>query len=299
MELNTIETFLKVAANQNLSKTAQQLGYSQSAITVQIQKLEKELGVPLFERIGKRIYLTQKGADFIPYANEIVKATQAAITFASEEIKPKGILRIGGVESICTAVLPKLLSKFYQLCPEVEVIVRSGPTSDLLDLLDSNELDVVLTLDEKIHRNELNCLFCHNEKIIFVTKTGRLKHTDIAMEKLSQESFILTENQASYRYELERLLAKENIFIRPILEIGNTETIINLLKEGMGVSFLPLFTVESQIEDGTLAALHTDLKPIEMYHQLFYHRGKWITPQLKIFIQIAQEFYDGRNERKI
>ena len=295
MELNTIETFLKVAANQNLSKTAEQLGYSQSAITVQIQKLEKELGVPLFERIGKRIYLTQRGADFIPYANEIVKATQAAATFAVEEIKPKGILRIGGVESICTAVLPKLLSKFYQFCPEVEVIVRSGATNALLDLLDSNELDVVLTLDEKIHRNELHCLFCQSEDIVFVTKSDRVEKVHVSLKDLCKESFILTENQASYRYELERLLADQNVFIRPILEIGNTETIIKLLKEGMGVSFLPLFTVESQIKQGFLVQLHTELKKIQMYHQLFYHRGKWITPQLKIFIQIAQEFYNGRN----
>ena len=117
MELQTIETFLKVAASQNLSRTAVQLGYSQSALTVQIQKLEKELGVSLFERIGKRIYLTEQGSAFVPYANEILKATQAALSFSQGAETPRGVLRIGGVESICTAQLPELLLEFYRLCP--------------------------------------------------------------------------------------------------------------------------------------------------------------------------------------
>ena len=297
MEINTIETFLKVAANQNLSKTASQMGYSQSAITVQIQKLEKELGVPLFERIGKRIYLTQKGKDFIPYANEILKATQAAMTFAQEEIKPKGILRIGGVESVCTALLPKFISKFYQLCPDVEVIVRSGATNDLLNLLDSNELDVVLTLDEKINRSELNCLMNVAEDIVFVTgKENSFASKKVSIEELSQEVFILTENKASYRYELERLLSKKNLHIRPILEIGNTETIINLLRQGMGISFLPEFTVQSWICEGVLACIDTDLPSIQMYHQLFCHKGKWMNPQLKIFIEIVKEYFKGKED---
>lgn len=290
MELSTIETFLKVAANQNLSKTAKQMGYSQSAITVQIQKLEKELGVALFERIGKRIYLTERGSAFIPYANEILKATQSAITFGQEEVVPKGVLRIGGVESVCTAVLPKLLSQFYQQCPQVEVIVRSGPTNDLIELLDSNDLDVVLTLDEKIIRPELHCFMEKSEEIIFVTLNRNIE-SQIPIEELCQKPFILTEKEASYRYELERQLSKMDLTIRPILEIGNTETIINLLKDGMGVSFLPKFTVESQIKRKELIEIHTNLSSIEMYHQLFCHKGKWLSPQLKMFLELTKAYF--------
>jgi DNA-binding transcriptional LysR family regulator len=72
MELRNINTFLKVAATQNFSKAAEQLGYSQSAVTVQIQQLEKELETPLFERIGKRVFLTERGMEFTSYANEIM-----------------------------------------------------------------------------------------------------------------------------------------------------------------------------------------------------------------------------------
>ena len=295
MEIQTAETFLKVAANQNLSRTARQLGYSQSAVTAQIQKLEKELDVQLFERIGKRIYLTEQGKAFVPYASELVKAANAAMSFSQKPEIPRGVLRIGGVESICTALLPELLLEFHRRCPQVEVVVRSGATNDLLEQLRSNDLDVVLTLDEKLFPQELECLARQEEEIIFVTlanpsvEAGKL----ISVEKLCREPFILTERQASYRYELDRHLAQLNLTVRPILEIGNTETIIHLLKKGMGVSFLPRFTVETLLEEGQLMEMRTKLPLIRMYHQLFCHRGKWITPQLKIFIDLVQKRLSG------
>ena len=292
MELNTVETFLKVAANQNISRTAQQLGYSQSAVTVQIRKLEKELGVQLFERIGRRIYLTERGREFVPYADEILKATQAALAFSQGEEKPSGVLRIGGVESVCTALLPQLLLEFNRLCPEVEIVVRSGPTRDLLELLRSNDLDAVLTLDEKLGRSELRCPLVKAEEVIFVTLAASPLPRDaaISVEELCRRPFLLTENNASYRYELERLLAARDLSVRPILEIGNTETIISLLKKGMGVSFLPRFTVAQELERGELMELHTDLPVVHMYHQLFCHQGKWITPQLRIFTALVEEY---------
>ena len=73
MEIRNVLTFLKVAGTQNFSKAAEQLGYSQSAVTIQIQQLEKELGIPLFERMGKRVYLTEKGQEFITYARELCR----------------------------------------------------------------------------------------------------------------------------------------------------------------------------------------------------------------------------------
>ena len=96
MELRNINTFLKVAATQNFSKAAEQLGYSQSAVTVQIRQLEKELGTPLFERIGKRVSLTERGMEFISYANEIMRVTDQARFFAKDQRELDGTLRIGG-----------------------------------------------------------------------------------------------------------------------------------------------------------------------------------------------------------
>lgn len=250
MEIRNILTFLKVAGTQNFSKAAEQLGYSQSAVTIQIQQLEKELGTQLFERIGKRVYLTEKGQEFIGYASEIMRVTNEALTFAGEEHTTRGTLKIGGVESTCTALLPELLLQYHRLYPEVEVIIKSGATENLMDLAKSDEIDLIFTLDKKIYSSQWMCAAERVEDTIFVTsdRVFAQKSNIHLIQHLAKAAFLLTETGAAYRYELEQMLAEKEIEIVPVLEIGNTETIINLLKRGMGISFLPEFTVKEEIE---------------------------------------------------
>lgn len=290
MEIRNIATFLKVAGTQNFSKAAEQLGYSQSAVTVQIQQLEKELDTQLFERIGKRVYLTEKGQEFIFHANEIMKVTNQALNFSKKKHLPKGKLKIGGVESICTALLPDLLLKLHNTCPNIKVIIKSGTTDELIDMARSNNLDLIFTLDRKILNPEWICAAQKPEDIIFVTKKKEnSKEKSVEIEKLIYEPFILTEMGAAYQYELERLLSERSLLISPILETGNTETIINLLKKGMGISFLPEFTVKKELLDGQLTRINTNLPGVRMYSQLLYHKNKWLTPQMQFFIDMVRD----------
>lgn len=255
MEIKNIKTFLKVAATQNFSRAAQQLGYSQSAVTIQIQQLEKELGIPLFERIGKKVYLTEQGENFIAYANNIIKASDTALSFCSSDKTPSGSLRIGGAESICTALLPKLLPHFHQMYPHIKITIRSGTTEDI----------IFVTLKDPVASSQ----------------------SFLEIEKLAARPFILTEVGAAYHYELEKLLSERELHISPVLEIGNTETIIHLLKKGMGCSFLPRFTVKEELQNNTLEEISTNLPPVKMFNQLFYHKNKYVTPQMQLFIQLV------------
>lgn len=294
MEFRNIATFLRVAATRNFSKAAEQLGYTQSTVTIQMQQLEKELGTQLFERIGKQVNLTQQGEAFIFHAIEIMRVTNTAKTFASVDDVPTGSLRIGSVESLCTAILPELLLQFHRICPQVETIIRTATTEELIDLIKCNDIDLFFTLDQKVYGSEWVRAVQQEEDIVFVTSSSH-SFTDgekIDLQTIIKEPFILTEKGGSYRYELERLLTAQEMEIRPVLEIGNTETIIHLLEEGMGVSFLPLFSVEKAIQQGTLSRIQTNIPTIQMCSQLIYHKNKWVTPQMQSFITIVQDFYE-------
>lgn len=293
MEFRNIATFLRVAATRNFSKAAEQLGYSQSTVTIQMQQLERELGTQLFERIGKQVNLTDRGEAFILYANEIMRVTNAAMTFASNDDVPTGALRIGGVESLCTAILPELLLQFHHICPQVETIIKTAKTEELIDMIKCNDIDLLFTLDQKIYGSEWVRAVQQEEDIVFVTSSRHsfIDGQKIDLQDIIKEPFILTEKGGSYRYELERMLAAHEMEIRPVLEIGNTETIIHLLEEGVGVSFLPLFSVKKAIKQGTLSRIQTDIPTIQMCSQLLYHKNKWVTPQMQAFIEIVQNFY--------
>lgn len=288
MEIRNITTFLKVAATQNFSKAAEQLGYSQSAVTIQIQQLERELQTQLFERIGKRVYLTESGQEFVSYANQVMNAVEQAAAFSGEKNAVKGKLRIGGVESVCTTLIPELILELHEKFPEIELIIRSGTTDELIELAKRNELDFVFPLDKKFNHPEWVCASQTVEEIIFVAPKDQ-KRSEVPIEELVQKPFILTERGAAYQYELERLLAEQELRIEPILEIGNTETIIKLVKRGIGFSFLPKYTVSYELETGQLVQIQTNLPVVTMYCQLLYHKNKWLTPQMKTLIQLARK----------
>lgn len=237
--------------------------------------------------------MTEKGEAFISHANEIMKATNMAISFAIDTNVPDGILRIGSVDSLATAILPDLLFQFHRTCPKVETIIKTGMSDDLIDMIKSNDIDLFLTLDHKIYGSEWVRAMQRKEDIVFVTSRNNPLACDkkIDLQTIIDQPFLLTEKGESYRYGLESILSEQDIYIKPILEIGNTETIIHLLEKGMGVSFLPFFSVQGAIHEGRLSQIQTDIHSIQMWSQLLYHKNKWITPQMNAFISVVQEFF--------
>ena len=148
MELRLLTTFLKVAQLQSFSKAAESLGYSQSAVTVQVQQLENELGVRLFDRIGKTVSITHYGQEFIPYARDVVSAAARAVSFTVEERDLTGTLRIGTIESIMTASFGEILPLYHERCPHVNTQLIESDTKTLSDMLMHNEVDLIYTLDD-------------------------------------------------------------------------------------------------------------------------------------------------------
>lgn len=158
-----------------------------------------------------------------------------------------------------------------------------------MEMARSNEIDFVFTLDRKICSGEWVKVVERKEHILFVTLAEQLQERkeQIPIQELVKKPFLLTELGAAYQYELERLLSERDLEIMPILEIGNTETIIHLLKKGMGLSFLPAFTVKEELEKKRFSEVRTNLPSVVMYSQLLYCRNKWVTQEMQKFAELV------------
>ena len=288
MELRTVATFLRVAELQSFSRAAEQLGYSQAAVTVQVKQLEQELGAPLFERIGRRIQLTEEGTRFIPAAMELLKAAHKAKALVHADGSPAGRLRIGTAESLLMSVLTPLMPEFHRLCPGVETAVYTGRISELFGMVRQNDVDVLFFLDKKTDFPEWVKVLERPEPIVFVAQASHplARQRGIALETLTEQPLILTEKGVSYRYDLEQLLAARGLELHPFFETGNTDVIVRMLLSHGGVSFLPRYVVEAEVAAGRLAILDVDCPPAQMWSQLVYHRNKWVTPQMEIFLDL-------------
>ena len=290
MELRTIATFLRVAELQSFSRAAEQLGYSQSAVTVQIRQLEQELQTQLFERIGKHVRLTEDGLRLIPRARDILNAVRAAQVSLREPGQPMGRLRIGTAESLLNSVLPPVLLTFSRRCPLVELSTCTGSTQELTQMVRENQVDLIYFLDQKTNVPEWIKAGERRERAFFVSSARHplASQRAIPLERLLREPLLLTEKGISYRYAMEQLLAAQGVELHPVLETGNTDVIIRLLEE-TGVSFLPEFAIREGVRAGRLAILDALCPEIQMWSQLAYHRNKWVTPQMELLLRLIGE----------
>lgn len=313
MEIRNIVTFLKVAELQSFTNAARQLGYSQAAVTIQIQQLEQELGTQLFNRIGKHVDLTESGEQFIPYATKVIKAADDAKAFMHHNIEPEGELRLLSISSLSTGVLTPILMEFKELCPRVRTSLQiSDYMSDLLNMVRKNDVDLLYFIDKRIDVPEWVKVAERPEPIVFVASVQNplVSAGKVTIERIIKEPFIQTTQSSSYTYDLEQLLKKNDAGqhtylkdsyelepllaeqyanLRPFLQTGSTEVIIKLLRGNAGVSFLPQYVIQEYIDAGELAIIDTDYPAPYIWSQLVHHKNKWITPQMKIFIDLMQK----------
>ena len=169
MELRQLSTFIQVAQLKSFSRAAESLGYSQSAVTVQIRQLEEELDTRLFDRIGKHISLTARGVQFLEHAYDVLQEVNKARLSVSDTGELHGRLHIGTIESLCFSKLPAALHAYWQRHPKVVVHVTTGEPKFLIERMERGELDLIYILDEPRYSNNWNKLMERKERVVFVT----------------------------------------------------------------------------------------------------------------------------------
>lgn len=292
MEFREISTFLQVAQYQSFSKAARHLGYSQAAVTIQIKQLEQELGVHLFDRIGKQISLTHQGQVFYQYAVSIRNDLEQAKNAVSDPSTLSGKLCLGTIESICASIFPDLLAEYHRLHPEVTISIVTDSPGVLLDRMNENTIDIVYLLDRRIYNNRWCKTLEAPEENIFVASPDHelaLAKRELELDEVLRFPFFLTEKDASYRHMLEQYLASINRSVKPFLEIGSTEFIIHMLLKNTGISFLPKFTVQRELQQKQLTALNVRGFQMQTWRQIFYHKNKWVTREMQEFLRLADK----------
>ena len=314
MELRQLQTFVQAAKLQSFSRAASQLGYSQSAVTVQIRMLEKELGTRLFDRMGKQVELTAQGRKFLEHANTILYEVDRTRLSMHEDEELKNPLHIGTIESLCTAKFPSIVSRFRERYPQVKFQITVGTPEELIRMMEHDLLDMIYILDAPRWSENWVKAMELAEPIVFVAspsfwnegspgtgKAGEKVPCDglegwteactghKTLDEILQEPFFLTEKNANYRQALDQYLASCHRSLSPVLEISDTAFIIQMLEQSRGLSFLPLFAVQKQIREGTLAVVKVDNVEISMYRQIFYHKNKFKTREMEQFIAFASE----------
>ena len=290
MEIRQLHSFIKIVELQSFSKAAEALGYTQAAVTIQIRQLELEFNTRFFDRVGRHVELTPPGKKFLMYANEILRKVDDVHALLGNAVVKDHKLRVGTLESLLSFKLPKVVSYFYKHFPTVALEIRSGTPKELNEMLDHNQIDLAYYIDQKVYGQNWEKTLEEPESVVFVASNDANlpDKEDFLLAELLNQPFFLTEKDSNYRYALEQELASRHLGIRPFFETRNPDVIIELIKENWALSFLPHYAVEESLKNGSLRLLKVRDFEMQMYRQLFYHKDKWITEEMKNFIALGE-----------
>ncbi len=291
MDIRELTTFVRVAELHSFSKTAEELAYVQSTVTMQIQHLERELGYPLFDRIGRQVTLTAAGAEFLEYAYKILHLAEQATALGGKQDRPKGLLRVGVLESLLLGSLWDLLPQFCEEQSGMELQVKMGERTELVQYLKQNQLDLVYINGGGNTDADLQCCYRREERMVFVSNPHHpmAQKEEVSVKELLTYDLVVTE-RTGFCYDcLRELAARCGGRLHHSVEVDSTAMVVHLVQQGRGVAMLPRYAVLKELQAGRLVEIAVDMPPQVYYSQLLSHRKRWLSPAMLAFVEAVRQ----------
>jgi DNA-binding transcriptional LysR family regulator len=284
ISLRQLRVFEAVARHLSYTRAAEELHLSQPAVSMQVRQLEDEVGLPLFEKLGKTIGLTEAGREIYHYSRSINRSLQE-MEEVLESLKgvSRGRLSIA-VASTVNYFAPRLLAVFSQRYPGIALRLDVTNREQLVRLLEANAVDMVLMGQPPEAVDVESDAFMENPLVVIAPPEHPLADArDVPLSRLKAETFVMREPGSGTRQAMERFFAEHGIPIRYGMQMTRNEAIKQAVRAGLGLSVVSLHTVELELETRRLVVVDVTGFPIERQWHLVYRRGKRLSPAAQAF----------------
>lgn len=290
MYLKYLQTFKTIIEEGSFSKAANKLNYTQSTITFQVQQLEQELSTHLFEKIGRKMVLTKAGKNLIPYVDDVLCSVDKMKNFGTDLSKLRGDLHIAMGETLICYKMPSILKQFHEMAPNARLFLRSMNCYDIRNSLLAGSIDLGIFYKDIGGLGNSISTYTIGESPLTLVASPKVKKQFPDFITPNQElniPFIIDEPACIFRQMFESYLNEKNIILDHTIELWSIPTIKNLVKNDMGISYLPTFAVEDDLKTGELCAIETDLDDRSISSVCGHHKNKWISPLMQLFIDLV------------
>ena len=287
MELRQLKTFLVVADCLSFSQAADALNFAQSTVSSRIRALEDELGVPLFDRLGKRVALTEAGRIMVRYAKKMIDIEAETFAEVAGWEEPEGSISIRIPQSLGTYILPKVLSRFQRLYPKVNLDINSCAFSSLKRELRSGITDVAFLLIDAIHEADLTSEVLGFTHLVFVcSNQSALSNRDsVSLKDLEHETLLLPKYDCRYNATFLQTLDELKVKPAATIELNSLETIKSCVEQQVGVTILPEIAIKEELQQGRFASFQVENEQIETAILMILHKDKWLSQSMEAFIK--------------
>jgi DNA-binding transcriptional LysR family regulator len=297
MEFSQLEAFLEAANRGSFRRAADALYLSQPSVSARVQTLESEVGVALFHRTARGVRLTDMGRTFLPFAQRSMETLRRGReVLESVRQTSAGILNMATARVIGTYVLPETLQKFQQLYPDANLHIKVGGSSDVLQMVVDEE--VQLGLARFMQHPDVDALHLYDEEAVLVVHPGHsfTKTRVAAMSQVAQEPLIVYDPGdpgSSYFQFINRVCRDAGVTAKVEMNLDSVEAAKNMVRLGLGVSFLPRSAVRREVEFGSLTLIDlAEVPPVLLPTYLLLRRGQEIGPTARSFLKLLQETYN-------
>lgn len=284
--LHQLKVFEAVARHNSFTRAAEELFLTQPTVSMQVKQLSKTVGMPLFEQVGKRLYLTEAGKELFSTCRDVFdRLSQFEMAVANIKGLKQGTLRLA-VITTAKYVIPRILGPFCQRYPGIDISLTVTNHQYVLDGLASNQNDLYIVsqppedMDVQIHP------FMENPLVVLAPRTHPLVgQKNIPLERIAEEPFIMREPGSGTRKAVHKLFESHGLDLKVKLDLGSNEAIKQAIAGGMGLSVLSKHTLALEGLNNQLAILDVKEFPIERYWYVVYPSGKQLSA-------IAKEFFN-------
>lgn len=290
MDVRDLQVFLSVARHLNYTRAGEEVSLSQPSVSVRMRQLEHDLGLKLFEQLGKKVALTEAGQLLVPYATRVIAAIADARE-AMEELQglERGSVRIGASTTPGMYLIPRTIAHFKRRYPKIEVHLAVKDTREIEEGVIRNEFDFGF-VGGHLAGDEVTVLPWITDELVLIVPVGhRLGGQRIVKpQDLSHEQFVFREQGSATRAVVANHLRKFRIKAEAVMEIANPESVKKAVQSGLGIAFISAFAVETELQAKTLIAVKIQNLEIHRELKIVYRRDKHLNPAAKAFLDASQ-----------
>lgn len=287
MTIRHFKIFIAVCDRMNMTAAAKTLYMSQSAVSQAIAEMEHFYDVRLFERLSRKLYLTQAGEKLLSYARHMIRMSMEAET-VMKTLSEKGSVRIGASVTVGAHVLPKLVSHYRQINRETEIEVVEDNTERIEKLILNDKIDFALVEGETVSPDMIKREFMEDELILICSPGHRLATLEnVEPHELEKEKFIVREKGSGTRKLFEESMAAAGILWTPAWTCSGADTIKAAVAEGLGVSVISRLAVMNEVRSGQLLQVVVKGMDFKRQFKIVYHKNKFLTGPMRQFINIC------------
>ena len=290
MELKYLHTFKTILETGSFQNAARRLNYTQSTITFQIQQLERELHVRLFEKIGRKMVLTEAAKTLLPHVDSILQELDLMINAGKAASKLTGPFQIALPESLLVYQMQPILETFCQQAPNVRLSLQMRNCKDILDALADGSIDIGVhyALPKPYPPLLSEPLSSYPISLVASPQLAEEQRDFMQCHQKKELPLLYGDPDSVYHQLFCAYLKERDILFSSRLQIQSIEAIKRCAASNLGIAFLPRFAVLGELKEGRLLELQTGLSDLSVTAMVSHHKNKWMSPAMALFIRLLR-----------